>query len=68
MFGKCEKKKGHIGAAVVVGMLAAVGVIAITNKGKEMLKKKGQSIVNAIKQVGNTDSSSNSESSGSSMG
>ena len=52
MFGKCEKKKGHIGVAVVVGMLAAVGVIAITNKGKAMIKQKGQSIMNAIKQVG----------------
>lgn len=52
MFGKCEKKKGHIGAAVIVGMLAAVGVIAITNKGKAMIKQKGQCIMNAIKKVG----------------
>lgn len=57
MFGKCEKKKGHIGVALVVGMLAAVGVMAITNKGKDMIKKKGQSIVNAIKHVGNDSTS-----------
>ena len=55
MFGKCEKKKGHLGAAVVVGMLAAVGVIAITNKGKEMIKKKGQSLMDALKQVGGSN-------------
>ena len=29
MFGKCEKKKGHIGAAVVVGMLAAVALVMV---------------------------------------
>ena len=64
MFGKCEKKKGHIGVALVVGMLAAVGVMAITNKGKDMLKKKGQCIVNAIKHVGdeNTEDASGSDS------
>ncbi len=58
MFGKSEKKKTHIGIAVVVGMLASVGAITITNKGKEMLKKKGQGIMNALKQVGDTNSCS----------
>ena len=60
MFAKCDKKKGHIGAAVVVGMLAAVGVIAITNKGKEMLKQKGGSLMNAIKNTGSTATESES--------
>ena len=58
MFAKSEKKKGHIGIAVVVGMLAAVGVIAITNKGKTMLKQKGQCIMDAIKQAGDSGSGS----------
>lgn len=56
MLGKCEKKRGHLGVAVAVGMLAAVGAIAITNKGKDMVKKKGQCIMNAIKQVGSGSS------------
>ena len=34
---KCEKKKHGATAVLLVGMLAAVGVLAITKKGKDMV-------------------------------
>ena len=36
-FGKCEKKKHGTKAVLLVGMLAAIGALSITKKGKEMM-------------------------------
>lgn len=37
LFRKCEKKKHGAAAVLLVGMLAGVGALAITKKGKEMV-------------------------------
>ena len=38
IFGKSERKRGSMGAAVIVGALALVGAASITAKGKMLVK------------------------------
>ena len=51
IFGKCEKKSGHPVAMAMLGALAAVGAISAVCVSKKWMCKKGQKMVDCMKDM-----------------
>ena len=51
LFGRCEKKSSHTGAAVMLGALAAIGAISAVCVGKKWVCKKGSKMMSCVRDM-----------------